>query len=215
MDAEFWTKAWNEGRTNFHQPTYHEKLVKYFPRLNPEAGQSVLVPLCGKSKDLLWLHQLGLHVHGVELHAQAVEDFFSENRLQPVQKNQDSNFKCYAYQNILIRCGDFFKLGKTDAYDLIYDRGALVALPETMRQDYARVVQQALKKGGKYLLIVYEYDPSKMDGPPFSIQDSEIQKLYGDRFKIDLIESQKPDREGARLAAVEDLKQKIYILEKN
>ncbi len=62
MDAQFWINAWNEGRTNFHQQNYHEKLLQFFPPLGPHKGQSVLVPLCGKSKDMLCLSNLGLKV---------------------------------------------------------------------------------------------------------------------------------------------------------
>lgn len=50
MDSQFWITAWHEGRTNFHQADFHDKLLEYFPQLNPIKGQRVLVPLCGKSK---------------------------------------------------------------------------------------------------------------------------------------------------------------------
>ena len=155
MDSEFWTTVWSEGRTNFHQEDYHDKLTEYFPQLNPEKGQRVLVPLCGKSKDLLWLHGLKLHVHGIELHNQAVESFFAENELSPVKKTQDQDFAHYTHENIVISCGDFFKLDENDTYDFIYDRASLVALPSPMRKGYAQVIEQSLKRGGKYLLIVY------------------------------------------------------------
>lgn len=213
MEAEFWIKSWTDGRTAFNQREYHAKLTQYFPRLNPPAGQSVLVPLCGKTVDMLWLAGLGLQVHGVELYSGAVEQFFSENKLQPFHKTQDQDFTHYSHKNITISCGDFFKLGKIDSYDFVYDRAALVALPESMRGDYARAIKQALKNGGQCLLIVYEYDQTKMEGPPFSISEREIERLYADSFKIHLLESEKPEREGARLAAVETLLQKVYILE--
>jgi hypothetical protein len=75
METEFWIKAWNEGRTNFHQESYNPKLVKYFPIFKAKAQEKVLVPLCGKTKDLLWLQSINLEVHGYELHQQAIEDF--------------------------------------------------------------------------------------------------------------------------------------------
>jgi thiopurine S-methyltransferase len=214
VDSQFWITAWNEGRTTFHQGDYHDKLIEYFPRLNPEKGQRVLVPLCGKSKDLLWLHGLNLHVHGIELHNQAVESFFSENELSPLKKTQDQDFARYTHENIVISCGDFFKLNENDTYDFIYDRASLVALPSPIRTSYAQVIKQSLKKGGKYLLIVYEYDQSKLDGPPFSIDDNEIHELYGDQLTIKLMESKQPTKEGPRLSSLDSLKEKVYILEK-
>jgi len=214
VDSEFWIKSWKESRTAFNQQQYHAKLTQYFPQLNPQAGQSVLVPLCGKTIDMLWLASQGLQVHGVELYSGAVEDFFSENNLQPAHKTQCADFAEHSHKNIAISCGDFFKLGKKDSYDFIYDRAALVALPASMRVDYARVITEALKKGGKYLLVVYEYDQSKMDGPPFSINRAEIERLYADMFDIQLIESEKPKSEGPRLSAVESMRQNVYILQK-
>jgi thiopurine S-methyltransferase len=214
MDFQFWIKSWNEGRTNFHQEDYHDKLTEYFPQLKPREGQRVLVPLCGKSKDLLWLHGLNLHVHGIELHDQAVKSFFTENELSPVKKTQEEDFIHYAHENIVISCGDFFKLNENGTYDFIYDRASLVALPTAMRKSYAQMIKQSLKKGGKCLLIVYEYDQSKLDGPPFSVDTDEIHELYEDQFAIKLLESKKPTQEGPRLSSLESLKQKIYILEK-
>lgn len=214
MDSQFWINAWNEGRTNFHKQDYHEKLTEYFPQLNPKEGQKVLVPLCGKSKDLLWLHRLNLNVHGIELHDQAVESFFAENGLSSVQKTQDKDFTQYSHKNIVINCGDFFKFNEKNNYDFIYDRASLVALPALMRKDYAQVIKQSLKVGGKYLLIVYEYDQSKLDGPPFSVDANEIHELYEDQFTIKLMESQRLTNEGPRFSALESFKQKIYILEK-
>src|SRR5262245_59121497 len=107
MDPQFWIDRWIEGNTPFHRETYHEKLLEYFPRFDPRAGQRVLVPLCGKSKDLLWLHGLGLKVHGVELSEKAVEAFFTENKLNSVTKTQDKNFIHYCQENLKISCGNF------------------------------------------------------------------------------------------------------------
>ena len=84
-----------------------------------------------------------------------------------------------------------------------------------MRADYARVIKQSLKPGGKCLLIVYEYDQSKMEGPPFSIHAAEVERLYQNNFSIQLVESQKPQNEGTRLAAVEEMLQKVYLLQKS
>ena len=214
MEAPFWIKAWDEGRTNFHLQNYHEKLLEYFPVLNPKAGLRVLVPLCGKTKDLIWLHGLKLQVHGVELYDHAVEAFFTENKLAPVKIREDKDFSHSTFENITISCGDFFKLSETATYDFVYDRAALVALPCEMKKDYAKIIKRSLKKGGKCLLIVYEYDQSLMEGPPFSVVSKEIHDLYEDQCTIKLMEEKRPSNEGPKLGALENLIQKIYILEK-
>jgi thiopurine S-methyltransferase len=214
IDSQSWIQSWKEGRTAFHRNEYHEKLLQYFPRLNPQRGQKVFVPLCGKSKDMLWLHEQGLVIHGVELYEGAVKAFFEENKLKVPQVSKKAGFVSYSGENLYLRCGDFFELREKDTYDFVYDRAALVALPQTLRKKYAEQIGRCLKKGGKCLLIAYEYDPSQMEGPPFNISEKEITSLYGDLFSIQPLEKQKPLKEGTRLSAVESLLQTVYILEK-
>lgn len=213
MDAQFWINAWNEGKTNFHQKDFNAKLLEFFPQLNPQKGQKILVPLCGKTKDLVWLASQGLDVHGVELYERPVSEFFIENNLTP-EKTQEKDFIQYKSRNITISAGDFFNLNYQTEYDLIYDRASLVALPAEMRKEYAKLITKVIRKGGKILLIVYEYDQSKMEGPPFSITEQEIKNLYGDHFDIKLLESKRPANEGPRLAELVQLEQKIYLLKK-
>lgn len=212
MDAQFWINAWNEGRTNFHKSTFHEKLLEFFPQFNPQENQKVLVPLCGKTKDMIWLQGQKLKVHGIELYENPVKEFFSENQFVPV-KTQDDNFINYSYRNLTISCGDFFKLTPDPVYDFVYDRASLVALPSAMRKNYAQLLKKVLKTGGKYLLIAYEYDQSKMEGPPFSVTEKEIHELYQDTFSIKRMDEKRPD-DGPRLATLETIVQRVYILEK-
>lgn len=214
MDAQFWINAWKEGRTNFHQGKYHEKLLEYFPSLNPQEGERVLVPLCGKAKDLIWLQTQKLRVHGVELYKHAVEDFFEENNLTPVIRTRDHDFDLHTHKDLVISCGDFFKLDAPENYDFVYDRAALVALPPEMREDYAKIIKKSLKSGGKYLLITYEYDQTKLSGPPFSVEKKEVYELYQNNFTISLLESLPVNKEGSRLSSLESLKQTVYVLEK-
>ena len=214
MDAQFWLNAWDEGKIGFHQPEYNKKLVKYFPQLEPEKGQRVLVPLCGKSKDLLWLHGINLYVHGVELCHDAAKAFFEENELPEPRVSEDSDFKHFTHENIILSCGNFFKLNENDTYDFVYDRASLVALPPEMREDYARVIKQSLKTGGKYLLIVFEYDQELAAGPPFSITPNEIHRLYENEFIITLVESKEEEKASPKFKDLSVFKQKVYILQK-
>lgn len=203
MDADFWIKAWEEGRTRFNQNDFHPKLLEFFPRFNPRPGQRVLVPLCGKSVDLMWLQSLGIKVHGVELYEKAVTEFFSENNLQ-VEIEDRPPFKVYTHEKVAISCGDYFRLSEENAYDFVYDRAALVALPESMRKEYVRVTARALKPGGRYLLVVYEYEQKEFEGPPFSVSEKEVRALYGEEFWIELVDT----------SDTELFPQKVYILEK-
>jgi thiopurine S-methyltransferase len=213
MDAQFWIDAWKEGRTGFHQSKYHDKLLQYFPQLGARPGQRVFVPLCGKTLDMLWLQQQGLQVMGVELYQEAVKAFFVENALAAPEITQQDAFTVYQSNGIEIRCGDFFQLDESVKFELMYDRAALVALPQSMRQAYAHKTLSLLAKGGKCLLISFEYDPAELQGPPFSVDEAEIQQLYGNDCRVTLLERENLKREEARFAALSSFHQTVYLLE--
>jgi len=107
MDAEFWLERWREGRTHFHQEKISPLLQKYWPTLALPAAGQVLVPLAGKSLDMLWLAAQGHRVLGVELSQLAVEQFFNENNLQAAQRDCAYGVH-YVCGNIEIICGDIF-----------------------------------------------------------------------------------------------------------
>ncbi len=71
-------------------------------------------------------------------------------------------------------------LGPVDA---VYDRAALVALPEDLRPRYAAHVH-AITGGARQLLICFEYDQSVMPGPPFSVDAAEVERVHSPRYRL-------------------------------
>ncbi len=67
MDADFWREKWVEQDINFHQADFNPLLMSEFARLGIPAPAHVFVPLCGKSRDMVWLLQQGYRVSGAEL----------------------------------------------------------------------------------------------------------------------------------------------------
>lgn len=179
METEFWLERWREGRTHFHQSRVTPLLQKYWPQLGLPAGSTVLVPLCGKSLDMLWLAEQGHKVLGVELSELAVQQFFSENDLQP-QVHETAQGKHYVAGAIEIICGDIFALADATlaACAGAYDRAALIALPQEMRSGYAAQVYGRLPAGAQSILITLEYAQEQMDGPPFSVMEEEVQRIF-------------------------------------
>ena len=70
----------------------------------------------------------------------------------------------------------------------IYDRAALVALPEEMRNRYTTHLTEITDKAPQ-LLVSYEYDQNLMAGPPFSISKEEVNQHYRDSYDLTLIVS--------------------------
>ena len=74
MHAEFWQARWARSEIGFHLPEVNPYLQQYWPALGLPEGARVLVPLCGKSLDLVWLVEQGHAVIGVELAERAVQE---------------------------------------------------------------------------------------------------------------------------------------------
>ena len=112
MDTDFWLERWRQGQTGFHMKKTTPLLAKYWPALGVPRGSRVLVPLCGKSLDMIWLAGQGHRVMGVELSSLAVEQFFAENQLTPKVSAAPAG-TLYSAGDIEILCGDIFALGST------------------------------------------------------------------------------------------------------
>lgn len=188
MDVEFWEQRWQLGEIGFHQKQVHRFLVNLLSRLQLEPGVRVLVPLCGKSLDLVWLAEQGFEVVGVELSRLAVEAFFAEQQLDP-QRSRRGPFEVWQQGRIELLEGDLFDVSVQTCgpFGAIYDRAALVALPEELRPRYAAKLAELLPSGGELLLVSYAYRQEEMTGPPFTVPFSEIRQLFGGAFRVELL----------------------------
>lgn len=189
MDASFWHKKWEKGDIGFHAGEVNPLLIKHFDKLNLVKGSRIFLPLCGKTRDIAWLLSKGYQVVGAELSELAVNALFCELGIKPVI-SKGLGLDLYQAKNIDIYVGDIFNLSAETlrAVDAIYDRAALVALPEKMRNRYAAHLRKITDKAPQ-LLICYDYDQRLMDGPPFSIKLDEIKRHYTEDYALTLIES--------------------------
>lgn len=188
MDPAFWKSRWAEGRIGFHEgkpnrylERHHDKLATY-PR--------VLVPMCGKAEDLAFLAAHGHEVVGVELVEDAVKAFFDEHALAP-EVVRSGAFVEYRAPSITIFAGDMFaaKRDVVGHIDAIWDRAALVALPDELRRRYVDHLRALAPK--RVLIVTFEYDQSLAAGPPFSVEEAELRALY-DHCEVELL-SEGPD----------------------
>ncbi len=189
MDAAFWHQKWEANEIGFHEGEANRLLVKYFNALSLAEGRRVFVPLCGKTLDIAWLLSNGFRVAGAELVESAIEQLFSELGIEP-EISEVGGVKRYSAKNIDIFVGDIFAVSSEilGSVDAIYDRAALVALPEEIRRRYTGHLMEISDRTPQ-LLLTFEYDQSVMDGPPFSISNEEVIQHYGDRYELTLMES--------------------------
>ena len=189
MDADFWLQRWQEGQIGFHRSDVMPLLEKHWPSLQMPAGSRVLVPLCGKSLDMHWLAAQGHRVLGVELSPLAVTQFFEEAGLTPVRTTSPygEHFSAGPVEIIL---GDAFGLDPALLAEVagVYDRAALIALPPPMRERYVAHLQAIVPNACQGLLVTLVYDQAKMDGPPFSVADTEVEQHFADGWTLHKVE---------------------------
>ncbi len=188
MNRDFWLERWEKGEIGFHQDDINPHLLHYWRELSAAPDAKVFVPLCGKTRDMLWLRQQGHAVLGVELSAIAVDAFFRENGYAPERISGEHLQHCIA-DGIDIICGDFFDLTKDDLRGVtaVYDRASLVALPPDMRQRYAAHLMEILPATAQILLVTFDYPQPEMAGPPFAVSPDEVGALYSNRAHIRLL----------------------------
>lgn len=184
MEAAFWKEKWDKNEIAFHGNEANPLLVKYFEALALPEGSRIFVPLCGKSLDMVWFLSRGYRAAGAELAETAVRQFFAEQGLAPSVKSEGS-LRRFSAEGVDLFCGDIFDLTPEmlGPIDAVYDRAALVALPESMRPRYTEHVRN-LSRNAPQLVICYEYDQRQAEGPPFSISRDEIFRHYGGHYQV-------------------------------
>ena len=188
MQPTFWHERWETNQVGFHQPDINQHLKRLWRGVTNDASGTVLVPLCGKSRDLHWLGTLGHAVIGVELSPVAIQQFFKgEGVTKTPTHYQRGPFEVTNADNIHLMCADFMQLQPEqlpDAPRFIYDRASRIALPEPMRRDYVNTINRLSMPGMRMLLLSLEYPAAEMSGPPFSVSPNELLSLYSDSWSV-------------------------------
>ncbi|MDX1835974.1 thiopurine S-methyltransferase [Legionella taurinensis] len=176
---QFWHALWESGNLPFHRPLVNDDLIQFWPSLQTADNPSILVPLCGKSLDLLWLVDQGATVTGIELSELAVQQLAAENHL-PLKQQTIDDCLCYSSPALTLWVHDLFTLPQRliEPAEGLYDRGALVALPAALRAAYTSRCLQWLKSKGRILLKTLTYNQTLMEGPPYSVTPDELAALY-------------------------------------
>ena len=217
MEPDFWHDRWREGRIGFHRDTPLPLLVRHWPALSLPSGSRVLVPLCGKSLDMVWLAEQGHRVLGIELSTLAVEQFFEERALAPrVFAGEAGTHYVSGPWELVV--GDAFALPPALAADCagIYDRGAMIALPPDMRATYAQTTWRRLPPGCRGLMVTLEYPQAEKAGPPFSIAEAEVRARLAPHWEVALLERRDilADEPGFRAEGVTALATAAYRLDR-
>ncbi len=195
MDANFWLSRWAQDKTGFHAEQVHSDLLEFGKQwLSSASGGSkkdILVPLCGKTMDLVYLAKLGHRVVGVELSDKAAAAVFGRAKL-PFTQSKQGPFQVFRAQDLdlEVRVGNFFELSAVPSFDAVWDRAAMVALDPDRRARYVKHLIQLVRPGGTMLVNIMDYPQEQMPGPPHAISFDDLGMAYRAHFKLELLKEQ-------------------------
>ena len=159
---DFWCKRFREGTMPWDAGRVPAALAEFAAaRDRPLA---TLIPGCGSAWEAAYLAALGWPVTALDFSPAAIA----------------------AAREILgdwpgkLLCADFFTFAPT-AYDLIYERAFLCALPRKLWDDWGRRVAELLPAGG--LLAGYFFFRDEPKGPPFGIAAGRLEELLAPNFE--------------------------------
>ena len=211
-----WESRWQSDRIGFHLKEVNPYLMRFSDQLLHQNPDRVFVPLCGKTLDLCWLTTKTKKVIGVELVSKAVQDFFAENNIDYLLK-QDETLQKFSSKSIDIYLGDFFDLNpeQTSSFKAIYDRASIVAIEKTERKEYIDHLISFLDPAGRILLITLEYNQNQMEGPPYSVPVEEIESLFAPLGSVKLLETCDVLDDRFRNKGLTSLLENVFLIVKN
>jgi thiopurine S-methyltransferase len=215
LQPDFWHDRWRSGQIGFHQTAVDRQLKEFWPRLGLPAHGRVFVPLCGKSLDLLWLHDRCESVVGVELSAVALESFCLQHGIA-ARRRLLGDFDAYEADGLSLLRGDFFAMTKQllGEFSAVYDRAALISWTPALQPRYVEHMTELTSPGTRTLLITLEYRQDEMNGPPFSVSADDVERLYAKHHEIVPLDRQDILASEARLRSrgVKQLHAVCYLL---
>jgi thiopurine S-methyltransferase len=185
VEHDFWHDRWRTAQIGFHRSSVDDSLIRHWSELSLPKSARILVPLCGKSFDLLWLREQGHAVIGIELSDIALQSLFMENGVA-ARRRALPHFDLYEAENLECYRGDLFdltpeRLGQVAA---VYDRASLVSWAPEQRGRYVERLTVLTGTGTQTLLVTLEYPQAEMKGPPFSVDSAEVHRLYSPHHSI-------------------------------
>ncbi len=211
MEERFWIDKWEKGEIGFHQNEFNSNLVKYSGKFFKDCSK-VFVPLCGKTKDMIFLIGKGFKVVGIDLSEKAIISFFEENNFSYKSQIYDG-YELYINENVTLIRGNIFEVPLTlfEEIDAIYDRASLVALPIELRIKYVDFILNNLNKC-KMMLQTLAFDNREL-GPPFSIEEDDVRNYFGKIFSIECISKTELDAEGMHGGKITKLHNLAFLME--
>lgn len=158
----FWDERFRQNFTPWDMGGVPQALRDFVAR-HPQP-RAALIPGCGNGYELAFLSEAGWDATAIDFSAAAVA----------------SARAAVGHWAGRVLQADFFAFGAPRAFDFIYERAFLCALPRAMREPIARRWAELLPAGG--LLAGFFYVDDAPKGPPFGLAPGELDALLAPYF---------------------------------
>lgn len=161
---EFWDQRYQQGVTPWEGASPDVQMQRFIATL--PRGSKVLLPGCGSASDVPWLLEAGMQVDAIDFSPEAIQ--------RAALALQDTPARLWQ--------ADFFALSARQAYDAIFERAFLCALPPSRWDDYTQKMAELIGENG-YLAGVF-FLADKPKGPPFGTSLQALQQQFAGHFVL-------------------------------
>ncbi|ELB2086542.1 methyltransferase domain-containing protein [Vibrio parahaemolyticus] len=167
INEQFWDALFFNGTMPWDRNQTPNELKHYLKRIADKA-HSVFIPGCGAAYEVSHFVDCGHDVIAMDYSAEAVNLAKSQ-----LGQHQDK-----------VMLGDVFNADFSRAFDVIYERAFLAALPRDQWPDYFAMVDKLLPRDG--LLIGYFVidDDYRSRFPPFCLRSGELAQHFEPTFTL-------------------------------
>jgi len=158
----FWDERYRGGVTPWDAGGIPPRLREWLAMQPP---MRVLVPGCGSGYEVRLFAESGHDVLGID---------FSDAALEAARRTLGALAE-------RVRQADFFAL-EEGAFDLVYERTFLCALPPRLRREWAGRAAELVRPGGR--LAGFFFFDDNVKGPPFGIAARALHELLDPAFEL-------------------------------
>ncbi|CAN5151396.1 methyltransferase domain-containing protein [soil metagenome] len=170
LNKEFWSARYRENSTGWDLGEISQPLKTYIDKITNKELK-ILIPGGGNSYEAEYLFSGGFK-----------NVFVIDLAVEPLQNLKS---RCPGFPDKNILHGDFFDLaGK---FDLILEQTFFCALPRNLRGKYVEKTWDLLNPGGCLSGVLFNIQ-FPQEGPPFGGDQTEYSELFGEKFKIKVLE---------------------------
>lgn len=190
LSVRYWEGRYQDNLTTWDIGEPAPPLVDFLTSPQAPTSGKVFVPGCGRGHEALYLAGHGFEVLGLDFAPSAVE--YCRQQARERGLSDLARFEQH----------DLFHLPPSfnSAFDYAVEHTCFCAIDPALRPNYAQVIHDILKPGGKLWAIFWAHN--REGGPPYRTSAPEIRNLFSPLFEIEQLETARrwyPSRKGDEL----------------